>query len=202
MAFNLKHLSPLKEDYSLPQLGVNDVSYESDSPNLEGAAGDAVTSTEAEPVVYDPRITSKYPIAQGGPKHMLSQGTGDDSYWQKFKTAVSNPFDTVKVMGGFGSNQFEGDGNTYDSMKNLRLANEAKDGGADVPDLDRSSTFNSISSLIPYAMTAQTISDAASGDFTAVATKKLNKIPGFKKYVNKENAKKAYLAYKTNKAFN
>jgi len=206
MAFNLKHLSPLKEDYSLPQQGVNNVSYESDSPNLEGAAGaltgDAVTSNEKEPVVYDPRITSKFPPNTGSNPHMLSQGTGDDSYWQKFKTAVSNPFDTIKVMGGFGSNQFEGDGNTYDSMKALRLAHEAKGRGADVPDLDRSSAFNGISSLMPYAMTAQTISDAASGDLTALATKKLNKIPGVKKYVNKENAKKAYIAYKANKAFN
>ena len=185
MAFNLKHLSPLKEDYSLPQQGVNSVSYESDSPNL-------VPNTETVP------ITDGQPIQ----RDMLSQGTGDDNMWQKFKTAVSNPFDTIKVMGGFGSNQFEGDGNTYDSMQNLRLANEAKDQGANVPDLDRSSTLNSLSSLVPYAMTAQTISDAASGDLTALATKKLNKIPGVKKYVNKENAKKAYIAYKANKAFN
>jgi len=135
----------------------------------------------------------------GSNPHMLSQGTGDDSYWQKFKTAVSNPFDTIKVMGGFGSNQFQGDGNTFDSMKNLRLAHEAKDGGANVPDLDNNA-MNQISSLIPYAMTAQTISDAASGDFTAVATKKLNKIPGFKKFVNAKTAKKAYLSYKGYKA--
>ena len=144
-------------------------------------------------------VFDKFPPNTGSNPHTLSQGTGDDSYWQKFKTAVSNPFDTIKVMGGFGSNQFQGDGNTFDSMKNLRLAHEAKDGGANVPDLDNNA-MNQISSLIPYAMTAQTISDAASGDFTAVATKKLNKIPGFKKFVNAKTAKKAYLSYKGYKA--
>ena len=179
MAFNLKHLSPLKEDYSLPQQGVNNVSYESDSPNL-------VPNTETVP------ITDGQPIQ----RDMLSQGTGDDNMWQKFKTAISNPLDAFKVAGGFGQDQFKGEGHTYRSMTSLRNAKDAQAKGVKVPDLEKSNIMNNVLSLAPPMILAQTISDAASGDLTALATKKLNKIPGIKKYVNAKNAKKLYYGMK------
>ena len=147
------------------------------------------TSKEIEPKTDTSPEEASSIISQNnsrkGPKHMLSQGTGDDSLWTKFKTAVANPFDAVKVMGGFDSNQFDGDGNTYDSMKDLRLAHRAKDQGANVPDLNRSSMFNTTSSLVGPAVMAQTYSDLASGDPKAYFAKKFNKLKPIKNVAKK-----------------
>ena len=141
-------------------------------------------------------IFDKFPPNTGSNPHMLSQGTEDDSWWQKFKTAISNPLDAFKVAGGFGQDQFKGEGHTYRSMTSLRNAKDAQAKGVKVPDLEKGNTMNNVLSLAPPMMLAQTISDAASGDLTALATKKLNKIPGIKKYVNAKNAKKLYYGMK------
>ena len=58
--------------------------------------------------------------------------------------------------------------------------------------------------MTPFALTAQTVSDAVSGDFVSLATKKLNKIPGVKEVIKnpklaKKIAKTAYNTLKTNK---
>jgi len=132
----------------------------------------------------------------GSNPHMLSQGTEDDSLWQKFKTAISNPLDAFKVAGGFGQDQFKGEGHTYRSMTSLRNAKDAQAKGVKVPDLEKGNTMNNVLSLAPPLILAQTLTSAASGDLTALATKKLNKIPGIKKYVNAKNAKKLYYGMK------
>ena len=58
--------------------------------------------------------------------------------------------------------------------------------------------------MVPVALTAQTVSDAISGDVASLATKKLNKIPGVKQVIKnpklaKNIAKTAYNSLKTNK---
>lgn len=142
----------------------------------------------------------------------ISAPTPEDSTWQQFKTFVSNPFDGTRALIntargelretlGF-SDQGDQDG-VYGSLTNLRRANESTDKQTQQA-LNRSSAFNSASSMMPVALTAQTVSDAVSGDVTSLATKKLNKIPLVKDIVKnpklaKKIAKTAYQTLKTNK---
>ena len=150
--------------------------------------------------------------APRGSQATISAPTPEDSTWQQFKTLVSNPFDGARALVNnargeiretFGlSDQGDRDG-VYGSLTNLRRANESEDQQTQQA-LNRSSAFNSASSMVPVALTAQTVSDAISGDFTSLATKKLNKIPVVKDIVKnpkiaKKIAKTAYQTYKTNK---
>ena len=150
--------------------------------------------------------------APRGSQATISAPTPEDSAWQQFKTLVSNPFDGARALVNnargeiretFGlSDQGDRDG-VYGSLTNLRRANESEDQQTQQA-LNRSSAFNSASSMVPVALTAQTVSDAISGDFTSLATKKLNKIPGVKEVIKnpklaKNIAKTAYKALKTNK---
>ncbi len=150
--------------------------------------------------------------APRGSQATISAPTPDDSAWQQFKTLVSNPFDGARALVNtargelretFGlSDQGDQDG-VYGSLTNLRRANESTDEQTQQA-LNRSSALNSVSSMVPLALTAQTVSDAVSGDFTSLATKKLNKIPGVKQVIKnpklaKNIAKTAYKALKTNK---
>jgi len=150
--------------------------------------------------------------APRGSQATISAPTPEDSTWQQFKTLVSNPFDGARALVNnargeiretFGlSDQGDRDG-VYGSLTNLRRANESEDQQTQQA-LNRSSAFNSASSMVPVALTAQTVSDAISGDFTSLATKKLNKIPGVKEVIKnpklaKNIAKTAYKALKTNK---
>jgi len=153
--------------------------------------------------------------APRGSQATISAPTPEDSAWQQLKTFVSNPFDGTRALvnearGGireaFGlSDQGDRDG-VYGSLTNLRRANESEDKQTQEA-LSRSSAFNSVSSMVPVALTAQTVSDAISGDVTSLATKKLNKIPVVKDIVKnpklaKKIAKTAYNALKTNKNIN
>ena len=150
--------------------------------------------------------------APRGSQATISAPTPDDSAWQQFKTLVSNPFDGARALVNtargelretFGlSDQGDQDG-VFGSLTNLRRANESTDEQTQQA-LNRSSALNSVSSMVPLALTAQTVSDAVSGDFTSLATKKLNKIPGVKQVIKnpklaKNIAKTAYKALKTNK---
>ena len=150
--------------------------------------------------------------APRGSQATISAPTPEDSTWQQFKTFVSNPFDGTRALvneargdirEAFGlSDQGDRDG-VYGSLINLRRANDSEDQQTKQA-LNRSSTFNSISSMVPAALTAQTVSDAISGDVAALATKKLNKIPGVKQVIKnpkiaKDVAKTAYNTLKTNK---
>ena len=150
--------------------------------------------------------------APRGSQATISAPTPEDSTWQQFKTFVSNPFDGARALVNnargeiretFGlSDQGDRDG-VYGSLTNLRRANESEDQQTQQA-LNRSSAFNSASSMVPVALTAQTVSDAISGDFTSLATKKLDKIPGVRQVIKnptlaKNIAKTAYKALKTNK---
>ena len=93
-----------------------------------------------------------------------------DSFLTKLKTVVSNPFDSLVSMMG-----------TNPAMTNLRQVrqlHEAKDKGSkDAKNiLARSSAFNTASSFIPIAATADAVVSTLKGDPTALVTKKLNKI--------------------------
>ena len=150
--------------------------------------------------------------APRGSQATISAPTPEDSTWQQFKTFVSNPFDGARALANtargelretFGlSDQGDQDG-VYGSLTNLRRANESTDEQTQQA-LNRSSIFNSVSSMVPVALTAQTVSDAISGDVASLATKKLNKIPGVKQVIKnpklaKNIAKTAYNSLKTNK---
>ena len=150
--------------------------------------------------------------APRGSQATISAPTPEDSTWQQFKTFVSNPFDGARALVNsargeiretFGlSDQGDKDG-VYGSLTSLRRANESEDQQTQQA-LNRSSAFNSASSMVPVALTAQTVSDAISGDFTSLATKKLDKIPGVKQVIKnpkiaKDVAKTAYNTLKTNK---
>jgi hypothetical protein len=150
--------------------------------------------------------------APRGSQATISAPTPEDSTWQQFKTFVSNPFDGARALVNnargeiretFGlSDEGDRDG-VYGSLTNLRRANESEDQQTQQA-LNRSSAFNSASSMVPVALTAQTVSDAISGDFTSLATKKLDKIPGVKQVIKnptlaKNIAKTAYQSLKTNK---
>jgi len=150
--------------------------------------------------------------APRGSQATISAPTPDDSTWQQFKTLISNPFDGARALVNtargeiretFGlSDQGDQDG-VYGSLTNLRRANESTDEQTQQA-LNRSSAFNSASSMMPVALTAQTVSDAISGDVTSLATKKLNKIPLVKDIVKnpklaKKIAKTAYNTLKANK---
>ena len=150
--------------------------------------------------------------APRGSQATISAPTPEDSTWQQFKTFVSNPFDGARALVNnargeiretFGlSDQGDRDG-VYGSLTNLRRANESEDQQTQQA-LNRSSAFNSASSMVPVALTAQTVSDAISGDFTSLATKKLDKIPGVRQVIKnptlaKNIAKTAYKTLKTNK---
>lgn len=150
--------------------------------------------------------------APRGSQATISAPTPDDSAWQQFKTLISNPFDGARALVNtargeiretFGlSDQGDQDG-VYGSLTNLRRANESTDEQTQEA-LNRSSAFNSASSMMPAALTAQTVSDAVSGDFVSLATKKLNKIPGVKEVIKnpklaKNIANTAYTTLKTNK---
>ena len=89
------------------------------------------------------------------------------------------------------------------NLSNLRRANLSEDEQTKKI-LSRSSALNSASSMFPPALTAQTFSSALSGDVTALATKKLNKIPGVKQLLKdpKKAAKAGYTLYKTNANLN
>jgi len=149
--------------------------------------------------------------APRGSQATISAPTPEDSGWQQFKTFVSNPFDGTRALvntargeirEAFGlSDQGDQDG-VYGSLTNLRKANLSEDEQTKQA-LNRSSAFNSASSMVPAALTAQTVSDAISGDVTSLATKKLNKIPVVKDMVKnpklaKKIAKTAYQTLKTN----
>ena len=150
--------------------------------------------------------------APRGSQATISAPTPDDSAWQQFKTLISNPFDGARALVNtargeiretFGlSDQGDQDG-VYGSLTNLRRANESTDEQTQEA-LNRSSALNSASSMIPAALTAQTLSDAVSGNFVSLATKKFNKIPGVKEVIkNPELAKNiantAYTTLKINK---
>ncbi len=150
--------------------------------------------------------------APRGSQATISAITPEDSAWQQFKTFVSNPFDGARALVNtargelretFGlSDQGDQDG-VYGSLTNLRRANLSTDKQTQNA-LKRSSVLNSASSMLPAALTAQTISDAASGDFVSLATKKLNKIPGISGIIKdpklaKKIAKTAYTTLKTGK---
>ena len=111
----------------------------------------------------------------GSNPHMLSQGTEDDSWWTKLKTGLSNPLDAFKVAGGFGQDQFKGEGHTYRSMTSLRKAKDAQAKGVKVPDLENSNAMNNVLSLAPPMMVAQTLADAASGDLMGAFAGKFTK---------------------------
>lgn len=150
--------------------------------------------------------------APRGSQATISAPTPEDSTWQQFKTLVSNPFDGARALVNnargeiretFGlSDQGDRDG-VYGSLTSLRRANLSEDQQTQQA-LSRSSALNSTSSMIPVALTAQTVSDAISGDITSLATKKLNKIPIVKKVIKnpklaKNIAKTAYNTLKTSK---
>ncbi len=93
-----------------------------------------------------------------------------DSFLTKLKTVVSNPFDSlVSVMG---TNP------AMTSLRQVRQLHEAKDKGSKdaAGVLARSSAFNTASSFIPVAATADAVVSTLKGDPTALVTKKLNKI--------------------------
>jgi hypothetical protein len=142
----------------------------------------------------------------------ISASTPDDNKWQQFKTFVSNPFDGARALvndvrtsirESVGLDNDNITSGPYANLSNLRRANESTDEQTQEA-LNRSSAFNSASSMMPVALTAQTVSDAISGDVTSLATKKLNKIPGVKEVIKnpelaKNIAKTAYNTLKANK---
>ena len=150
--------------------------------------------------------------APRGSQATISAPTPEDSAWQQFKTLVSNPFDGARALvndartsirESVGLDNDNITSGPYANLSNLRRANESEDQQTQQA-LSRSSAFNSASSMVPVALTAQTVSDAISGDVTSLATKKLNKIPGVKQVIKnpklaKNIAKTAYKALKTNK---
>jgi len=95
---------------------------------------------------------------------------GKDSLLTKFKTIVSNPFDSLTAV--MGTNP------AMTSLRQVRQLHEAKDRGDEDAKqaLARSSGFNTLSSFIPAAATADAIASTLKGDPTALVTKKLNKI--------------------------
>tara|TARA_R110001583_G_scaffold77125_3_gene210267 strand:+ start:320 stop:868 length:549 start_codon:yes stop_codon:yes gene_type:complete len=142
----------------------------------------------------------------------ISPSTPEDSAWQQFKTFVTNPFDGARalvndartsVRESVGLNNDNITSGPYANLSSLRRANLSEDEET-IQALSRSSVLNSASSMFPPALTAQTASDALSGDVTALATKKLNKIPGVKQLLkNPEKVAKAgYTFYKTNSNLN
>jgi len=147
-----------------------------------------------------------------GSQATISAPTPEDSAWQQFKTLVSNPFDGARALvndartsirESVGLDNDNITSGPYANLSNLRRANESEDQQTQEA-LNRSSAFNSVSSMVPVALTAQTVSDAISGDVASLATKKLNKIPGVKQVIKnpklaKNIAKTAYKALKTNK---
>tara|TARA_B100000497_G_C7396970_1_gene252046 strand:- start:55 stop:609 length:555 start_codon:yes stop_codon:yes gene_type:complete len=150
--------------------------------------------------------------APRGSQATISAPTPEDSAWQQFKTFVSNPFDGARALvndartsirESVGLDNDNITSGPYANLSNLRRANESTDEQTKQA-LNRSSAFNSASSMTPVALTAQTFSDAISGDVTSLATKKLNKIPGVKNIVQdpklaKNLAKTAYNTLKTDK---
>ena len=137
------------------------------------------TSKEIEPKIDTSPKEASSIISQNnsrkGPKHMLSQGTEDDSFFTKVKTAFMNPLDTFKVAGGFGQDKFKGEGDTYRSMTSLREAKDAQEKGVKIPDLEKSNAMNNALSLAPPIMAAQTLTDAASGDLMGAFAGKFTK---------------------------
>jgi len=95
---------------------------------------------------------------------------GKDSLFTKLKTVVSNPFDSLTAI--MGTNP------AMTSLRQVRQLHEAKDrGDKDAKQvLSRSSAFNTASSFIPIAATADAVASTLEGDPTAIITKKLNKI--------------------------
>jgi len=106
---------------------------------------------------------------------------GKDTLFQKFKTVVSNPFDSLTAI--MGTNP------AMTSLRQVRQLHEAKDrGDKDAKSvLARSSAFNTVSSFIPVAATADAIASTLKGDPTALVTKKLNKIKPVAKGLQKLN---------------
>lgn len=137
------------------------------------------TSKEIEPKIDTSPKEASSIISQNnsrkGPKHMLSQGTEDDSFFTKVKTAFMNPLDAFKVAGGFGQDKFKGEGDTYRSMTSLREAKDAQEKGVKIPDLEKSNAMNNALSLAPPIMAAQTLTDAASGDLMGAFAGKFTK---------------------------
>ena len=130
----------------------------------------------------------------------------EDSIFTKLKTIISNPFDALKVAYQGGRSD-QGD-YTHSSLTNLRRAKDAAEAGNEdaKKSFGRTSAFNTVASLTPYAMAASTIADLASGDPTGAILKKVNKIPGVSKVIKdpKKAAKVAkgiYKTYKTDKQF-
>jgi len=95
---------------------------------------------------------------------------GEDGFFTKLKTVVSNPFDSLISVMGTNPNMT--------SLRQVRQLHEARDkGNKDAESvLARSSAFNTSSSFIPAAATADAVMSAVQGDPTAAITKKLNKI--------------------------
>ena len=127
--------------------------------------------------------------APRGSQATISAPTPEDSTWQQFKTFVSSPFDGARALvndartsirESVGLDNDNITSGPYANLSNLRRANESTDEQTQEA-LNRSSVFNNVSSMTPFALTAQTVSDAVSGDFVSLATKKLNKIPSEKK---------------------
>tara|TARA_R100000541_G_scaffold36418_1_gene44486 strand:+ start:1919 stop:2581 length:663 start_codon:yes stop_codon:yes gene_type:complete len=209
MAFNLKHLSPIKNDYQLPQLGNEMVSESTavNKPNFKtnSLSSDGTFKTERLSDL-EMKIAGK-PAASSNNQPMLSQGGNDkeDSFFTQLKTFVSNPMYGVQALGndlrrgirdGLGlKNDMGSDSGALSNLTQLnRSLNYQDETGDAVEELNRGKSFNAMSSLIPAAQLASTATDALSGDFTSIATKKLNKIPGFKNYVNANRAKQLYNA--------
>ena len=150
--------------------------------------------------------------APRGSQATISAPTPDDNMWQQFKTLISNPFDGARALvndartsirESVGLDNDNITSGPYANLSNLRRANESTDEQTQET-LNRSSAINSASSMIPAALTAQTLSDAVSGNFVSLATKKFNKIPGVKEVIkNPELARNiantAYTTLKINK---
>ena len=161
----------------------------------------------------NPKSLNQYrSVAPRSNQATISAPTPEDSTWQQFKTLVSNPFDGARALvndartsirESVGLDDDNITSGPYANLSNLRRANLSEDEQTKKI-LSRSSALNSASSMFPPALTAQTFSSALSGDVTALATKKLNKIPGVKQLLKdpKKAAKAGYTLYKTNANLN
>jgi len=181
--------------------------YENDEPNLKKRVLNPPTAEDYLKIKQHYAIASAYNQNHGEDpmknqkdlpsEEQMIENKKDDSWLTKAKTIVNNPFHSLKVAMAPGSNA------TFQSLKNLRqgieLANnpntEKRQREQSKKDLSGSSSMNTISQFIPYAMAAQTAGDLASGDPLSAVLKKgkklkpvynfLKKNPFLKKIVTK-----------------